>query len=156
MSLFFRTFSIVFLEPELSINLKKPFLKPVFAFVPISQLYLGFLSGTFTIYRTTGERGGCFIKSSLPHPLASQKLRHWLSNYQKVPISQLISTYGFSQVSWLNIMSLRTFFKTNLWFNYCVKTFMLITYSILSCKLALRFSTFLYFFSFQVKMIYHC
>ena len=38
--------------------------------------YLGFLSGTFTIHRTAGERGGHLFNSSLPLPPASQTLRH--------------------------------------------------------------------------------
>ena len=38
--------------------------------------YLGFLSWTFTIYRTTGERGGYLLNSSLPLPPASQTFRH--------------------------------------------------------------------------------
>ena len=38
--------------------------------VDVSFLYLGFLSRTFTIYRTAGEGGGCLFNSSLPlHPL---------------------------------------------------------------------------------------
>ena len=40
--------------------------------------YLGFLSQTFTIHRTTGEGGGYFCYSSLS---ASQTLRHYLGNY---------------------------------------------------------------------------
>ena len=38
--------------------------------------YLGFLSGTFTIYRTAGEGGGYLFNSSLPLPTTSQTLRH--------------------------------------------------------------------------------
>ena len=37
--------------------------------------YLGFLSQTFTIYRTAGEGGGYFCNSSLPLPPSSQTLR---------------------------------------------------------------------------------
>ena len=37
--------------------------------------YLGFLSGTFTIDRATGEWGGNLFNSSLPLPPASQALR---------------------------------------------------------------------------------
>ena len=43
--------------------------------------YLGFLSRTFTIYRTAGEGGGSFYDSCLPLPPASQTLRHQPSNY---------------------------------------------------------------------------
>ena len=39
--------------------------------------YLGFLSRTFTIHRTAREWRGCFFKSSLPLPPASQALRHY-------------------------------------------------------------------------------
>ena len=36
--------------------------------------YLDFLSRTFTIYRTVRKGEGCFVKSSLPLPPASQTL----------------------------------------------------------------------------------
>ena len=39
-------------------------------------VYLGFLSGTFTIHGTAGEGGGYLFNSSLPLPPASQTLRH--------------------------------------------------------------------------------
>ena len=38
--------------------------------------YLGFLSQTFTNYRTAGEGGEHFINSSLPLPPASQTLTY--------------------------------------------------------------------------------
>ena len=38
--------------------------------------YLGFLSQTFMIYRTAGEEGGYFFRSSLPLPPSSQALTH--------------------------------------------------------------------------------
>ena len=38
--------------------------------------YLGVLSRTFTIYRTTGEGGSYLFNSSLPLPLASRTFRH--------------------------------------------------------------------------------
>ena len=41
-----------------------------------SFFYQDFLSRTFTIYRTAGERGSYFFNSFLPRPLASQTLSH--------------------------------------------------------------------------------
>ena len=43
--------------------------------------YLGFLSRTYTIYRTAGEGGASFYNSCLPLQPASQTLRHQPSNY---------------------------------------------------------------------------
>ena len=39
-------------------------------------------------------------------------------------------------------MTLSSIFNTNPWFNACFKFLMCITYSVLSCKLAISFSTF--------------
>ena len=49
--------------------------------------YLGFFSRTFMIYRTVGEEGGYFFKSSQPLPLTSQTLRRcWvLQNHCVAP-----------------------------------------------------------------------
>ena len=68
--------------------------------------------------------------------------------------SVFISIYGFSQIFWLNLITLWTFFETNLWFNACSKFLMCIAYSVLSCKLATSFSTFQSSF-FQVKTVIH-
>ena len=54
-----------------------------------------------------------------------------------------MSIYGFNQAFLLNLMSLFTLFNTNPRFNACFKFFICITYSILLCKLATTFSTFL-------------
>ena len=43
--------------------------------------FLGFLSRTFTNYRTVGKRGGHFFNSLLPIPPASQTLRHYPGDY---------------------------------------------------------------------------
>ena len=55
---------------------------------------------------------------------------------------------------WLNLFTLLTCFKTNLWFNACFKFLMTIKYSVFSCKLA----TSLLHFQFSlclVKMVNH-
>ena len=44
--------------------------------VQVFLFYLGFLSQTFMIHRTAGERGGYSIHSSVSLPPASQALRH--------------------------------------------------------------------------------
>ena len=54
--------------------LKALFVLKIFKF--FFFFYLGFLSRTFTIHRTVGERGGYLFNSSLPVPPASQTLRH--------------------------------------------------------------------------------
>ena len=41
-----------------------------------------------------------------------------------------IPIYGFSQAFWLNLITLWTFFKTNLFFNACFKFLMCKTYSV--------------------------
>ena len=56
--------------------------------------------------------------------------------------SVFISMYGFYRASWLSLMTLSSIFNTNPWFNACFKFLMCITYSVLSCKLAISFSTF--------------
>ena len=43
--------------------------------------YLGFLSLTFTIYRTAGEGAGYLFNSSLPFPSALQTFRHNPGDY---------------------------------------------------------------------------
>ena len=47
----------------------------MYTYVYIYIFYVGFLSRTFTIHRTTGEGGGYPFNSSLPFPPASQTLR---------------------------------------------------------------------------------
>ena len=59
--------------------------------------------------------------------------------------SVFISIYGFSQLFWLNLVTLWTFFKTNPWFNAYFKFLLCLTYPVLSCKLPTSFSTFLIF-----------
>ena len=49
--------------------------------------YLGFLSRTFTNYRTAGEEGGYFFNSSLPLTPASKTLRHYPGDYCRELIS---------------------------------------------------------------------
>ena len=55
--------------------------------------------------------------------------------------SVYISLYGFSLAFWLNLITLWTLFKTNLWFNACFNFLMCITCPVLSCKSAASFST---------------
>ena len=66
--------------------------------------------------------------------------------------SIIISTYGFSQAFWLNLITLWTYFKTNLWFNGCFRFLMCIANSVLPCKLATTFRIFQLTF-FLVKMV---
>ena len=49
---------------------------------------------------------------------------------------------GFNLFSLLNLMTLHTFFNTNLWFSVCFRLLMRITYFSLPCTLATSFSTF--------------
>ena len=75
----------------------------------------------------------------------SIKLKKYISrNYFLIYFlsSVLTSIYGFSQASWLNLMTLRTFFKTNVWFKAFLEVPICITYSVLLCKLATSFSIF--------------
>ena len=53
-----------------------------------------------------------------------------------------ISIYDFSQVFWLNLITLWSFFQINPWFNACFKFLKCITYSVLSCKSVTSFSIF--------------
>ena len=52
-------------------------------FILIFFFYVGFLSRTFTNYRTAGEQRGHFIDSSLPLPPTSQTHRHQPGDYCK-------------------------------------------------------------------------
>ena len=44
-------------------------------------VYLGILSQTFAIHRTSGEGGDYFFISSVQSSPVSQTLRHWLCDY---------------------------------------------------------------------------
>ena len=50
--------------------------------------------------------------------------------------------FFFKKLFWLNLITLWTFFKTKLLFNACFKLLVFIMCSVLSCKLAARFSNF--------------
>ena len=53
-----------------------------------------------------------------------------------------MSIYDFSEGFWLNLITLRTIFKSNLWFNACLKFLMCVTRSVLWCRLATTFRLF--------------
>ena len=54
--------------------------------------------------------------------------------------------YGFNHASWLNWITLCTFFYISLWFSACFKFLMHITYSVLLSKLVTSFLNFSSFF----------
>ena len=56
--------------------------------------------------------------------------------------SLFISTYGFNQTFWLNLMPLCFFFNSNLGLNVCFKFFMSRTCSSFPCKFVPRLSNF--------------
>ena len=59
--------------------------------------YLGFLSRTFTNYRSAGEGGGHFFNSSPPLPPAPQTLRHQPANYcRQLTSAPLMSVFLFT------------------------------------------------------------
>ena len=66
-----------------------------------------------------------------------------------------ISKHGFNQTSWLNLVTLRTFFEINPLLNGCLKFLMWITYSVSSYKLVTSFLGFFPFSFFLVKMVDH-
>ena len=68
--------------------------------------------------------------------------------------SVFMSMYGFNQAFWLNLMTLCTFFKTNLWFNTCCKFLMWITYFFYHTSWLKDFWLSQFFFS-QAKRINH-
>ena len=66
-------FLSTFLKKKLSISMRR-FTRPIQKY--FLYFFLDFLSGTFTIHRTTGEGRGYLFNPSLPFPPASQTIRH--------------------------------------------------------------------------------
>ena len=65
--------------------------------------------------------------------------------------SVFFSMYGFSQASWLNLITVWSFSNTNPWLNTCFKVLLCMTYSFSSFKLAVFQLLF-----FQTKIVNHC
>ena len=90
-----------------------------------------------------------FSKNGIIHQLKKYFSKSFFAFFLR---SLFISMYGFIQAFWLNLITLRTFFKTNPWFNAYFKFLMCKTYSVLSYKSTTSFWLFQSLF-FQVKMV---
>ena len=80
-----------------------------------------------------------FIKNWIIHQLEKSFSKLFFALFLSLIF---ILIYGFSEVFWLNLITLWTFSRTNLWFNAYFKFLMWITFLVLSFKLEISFSTF--------------
>ena len=144
--------NIVELSKQLFLNIDLIVLAASRLICNIYFFYLGFVSRTFTNYRTAREGGGHSISSSLPLPPASQTLRHQPGDYcreltsahsqqpdlnreplvsERKSLTTKLSALRkphFGPVFWLNL-------RTNYFYEKAVLVFVKIDVTLTSCKI---------------------